>query len=202
LHVSEVLPTLYHGPGKGIVPVMNDPCNDYERIRNLWAPWRAEYIQSLSDDDDSCFLCRCRDQIDRDRENLVVWRRPHCIAVMNRFPYTGGHMLVAPLEHVPDLASMDGVTMQEMMAMLSDLQKALGKALGAQGFNIGINVGRCAGAGLPGHLHAHIVPRWPGDTNFMSVFDDIRVVPMALEGIYDAIRQAGRDMGIEAEPGE
>jgi len=182
---------------------MNEPCHDYERVRNLWAPWRAEYIQSLSGEGDGgCFLCRCRDETDRDRENLVIWRRGRCIAVMNRFPYTGGHTLVAPLDHVGDLAAIDGATMQEMMETLRDLQTAIGQALGAQGFNIGINVGRCAGAGLPGHLHAHIVPRWPGDTNFMSVFDEIRVIPMALEGIYDAIRQAGERMGIEPDAGE
>ena len=182
---------------------MNEPCHDYERIRNLWAPWRSEYIQSLSHEaDDGCFLCRCRDETDRDRENLVLWRRRRCITVMNRFPYTGGHALVAPLDHVGDLAAIDGPTMQEMMETLRDLQTAMGQALGAQGFNIGINVGRCAGAGLPGHLHAHIVPRWPGDTNFMSVFDEIRVIPMALEGIYDAIRQAGARVGIQGDEGE
>ena len=178
--------------------------HDYERVRNLWAPWRAEYIQSLSDEDDdeTCFLCRCRDQADRDRANLVLWRGRRCLAVMNRFPYTGGHALVAPLDHVGDLASIDGATMQEMMEMLRDLQTSLASALGAQGFNIGMNVGRCAGAGLPGHLHAHIVPRWPGDTNFMSVFDEIRVVPMSLERIYDATRAAARDMGIDIGRGE
>ena len=177
---------------------MNEQGHDYQRIRNIWAPWRAEYIQSLSGgDDDGCFLCRCRDQVDQDRENLVLMRRPRCLAVMNRFPYTGGHALVAPLDHVGDLAALDGETMQEIMATLGDLQTVTAAALGAQGFNIGINVGRCAGAGLPGHLHAHIVPRWPGDTNFMSVFDDIRVIPLSLDSIYDAMAAAAARLGVE-----
>ena len=178
---------------------MNEQGPSYDRIRNLWAPWRAEYIQSLSGDDgdDDCFLCRCRDQAGRERENLVLMRRPRCLAVMNRFPYTGGHALVAPLDHVADLADLDGATMQEMMETLSNLQALMGASLGAQGFNIGVNIGRCAGAGLPGHLHAHIVPRWPGDTNFMSVFDDIRVVPMSLESIYDAMAAAAERLDIE-----
>ncbi len=176
---------------------MNDHAHDCQRIRNLWAPWRAEYIQSLSGDDDGCFLCRCRDETDRDRQNLVLMRRGGCLAVMNRFPYTGGHALVAPLEHVADFAALDGATMQEIMETLSDLQTLMADALGAQGFNIGVNIGRCAGAGLPGHLHAHIVPRWPGDTNFMSVFDDVRVVPMSLESIYDALAAAAQRLGVE-----
>ena len=176
---------------------MSQEQSDYERIRNIWAPWRAEYIRSLADrQEGGCFLCRCRDEPGRERENLVLWRRRRCLAVMNRFPYTGGHAMVAPLDHVPDLADIDAETMQEMMEILRDLQAALAEALGAHGFNIGINVGRCAGAGLPEHLHAHIVPRWPGDTNFMSVFDQVRVIPMSLEAIYDAIGAAALKLGI------
>lgn len=176
---------------------MSEEPHARSRIRNIWAPWRAEYIRSLSDEqDDGCFLCRCRDEVARERENLVLWRRDRCLAVMNRFPYTGGHTLVAPLDHTADLAGIDAATMQEMMEILRDLQLALGEALGAHGFNIGINIGRCAGAGLPGHLHAHIVPRWEGDTNFMSVFDEVRVIPMSLDAIYDALQGAARRLGI------
>ena len=177
---------------------MSEQPHDETRIRNLWAPWRSEYIRSLADhQDDDCFLCRYRDQPERDRENLVLWRRSSCLAVLNRFPYTGGHALVAPLVHVPDLAGLDAPTMQEMMEMLRDLQAVLGEGLGSHGFNIGMNVGQCAGAGLPGHLHAHIVPRWNGDTNFMSVFDQIRVIPMSLESIYDALGAAADRLGID-----
>ena len=177
---------------------MSEEPHDQARIRNIWAPWRTEYIRSLADhQDDDCFLCRDRDEPDRDRENLVLWRRSRCLAVLNRFPYTGGHALVAPLDHAGDLAAIDAPTMLEMMEMLRDLQVVLGEGLGAHGFNIGINVGRCAGAGLPGHLHAHIVPRWDGDTNFMSVFDQVRLIPMSLEAIYDALADAAGRLGID-----
>lgn len=161
---------------------------------NIWAPWRIEYIQSLSGDDDTCFLCRYRDEPSKDAENLLLWRGAKCFAVMNRFPYTGGHMLVAPLEHVPELADLSNDTMCEMMEMVRDLQSILTRAIGAHGFNIGMNLGRCAGAGLPGHLHMHVVPRWNGDTNFMSVLGDIRVIPQALTSLYEQLQKASADL--------
>jgi len=173
---------------------MSDSGTPPKRMRNIWAPWRMEYIESLHQDDDACFLCRYRDQPDSDRENLVLWRGRHCLAVLNRFPYTGGHALVGPLEHVADLQELSDATMREMMIMLRDLQQVLAKALGADGFNIGMNIGRCAGAGLPGHLHAHIVPRWAGDTNFMSVFDDVRVIPASLDALYTEITRIAGEL--------
>ncbi|MFP4052248.1 MAG: HIT family protein [Phycisphaerae bacterium] len=170
-----------------------------ERNSNLWAPWRMDYIRSLPDGiekDGGCFLCRYRDEPGNDDENLVIWRGPRCFAVMNRFPYTGGHSLISPLEHVSSLASLDGATMQEMMEMTRDLQAALDRALGAEGYNVGINIGRCAGAGLPGHLHLHIVPRWGGDTNFMPVFGKVRVIPEALDKILQRLRLAACELDL------
>ena len=167
-----------------------------ERIRNIWAPWRMKYIESLHQEGGGCFLCEYRDDHDHDRENLVLWRGPQCLAVLNRFPYTGGHALVAPLEHIADLETMSPGAMQEMMTMLRDLQRVLAGALGAAGFNVGINIGRCAGAGLPGHLHAHIVPRWPGDTNFMSVFDDVRMMPASLDSLYTEITRVAGELNL------
>lgn len=102
--------------------------------------------------------------------------------------------MIAPYAHEGELAGLDDATMLEMMQMLRDMQSILKRAVSAQGFNVGINVGRCAGAGLPGHLHMHIVPRWPGDTNFMSVFGGARVIPQSLESLYDAVRQAGEEL--------
>ena len=152
-----------------------------------------EYIDSLTDGDEGCFLCRCRDSQDGDAANLVLWRGATSFAVLNRFPYTGGHSLVAPLEHLAGLADLDEATMVEMFQMLRDLQIVISLAINAQGFNVGINLGRCAGAGLPGHLHAHVVPRWAGDTNFMPVLSGTRVIPMALERLHAQLRQeAGR----------
>ena len=161
---------------------------------NLWAPWRIEYIQSLAEDDDGCFLCRYRDEPSKDIENLLLWRGKGCFAVMNRFPYTGGHMLVAPLEHVGELEDLSGAVMCEMMEMVRDLQIVLKRTIGAQGFNVGMNIGRCAGAGLPGHLHLHVVPRWGGDTNFMSVLGDIRVIPQALSQLYQQLQAAAVEL--------
>jgi ATP adenylyltransferase len=164
--------------------------------KNLWAPWRMEYIRSLSDPSGGCFLCRCREDSENDTVNLVVWRGKHTFAVLNRFPYTGGHCLVAPYEHVPNLTDMSTEALTEMMEMLRDLQLAITKALRPNGFNVGINLGRCAGAGLPGHIHAHIVPRWEGDTNFMPVFGKVHVVPEFLETILENILRAGEELNL------
>jgi len=174
--------------------IMIEKSTRYDRIRNLWAPWRMEYIESLHKGDEECFLCRYRDEVDNDEKNLVVWRGKKCLAVLNRFPYTGGHALVAPLKHVGELAKLDADTMLEMMEMLRDMQLVLAEAIHAEGFNIGINAGRCAGAGLPDHIHAHVVPRWGGDTNFMSVFDDVRVIPDSLHAIYQRIQQSAKKL--------
>lgn len=161
-----------------------------ERKRNIWAPWRMEYINGLGDDDEGCFLCRYRDDRDNDRSNLVVWRGDRCLAVLNRFPYTGGHSLIAPYDHVATLADLDDATMLEMMKMIRDLKRLLADSIHAEGFNVGMNVGRCAGAGLPGHLHVHVVPRWGGDTNFMAVLGEVHMLPQALEQLYDQLMDA------------
>jgi len=175
---------------------MSDERPNSEQHRNIWAPWRMEYIESLGGDDDGCFFCRHRDTPEDDGKNLVLWRGDKTFAVLNRFPYTGGHVLVAPYDHVPDLGDLDADAMVEMMRFLRDLQKVLAQAVRAQGFNIGMNVGRCAGAGLPGHLHLHVVPRWAGDTNFMPVFGDVRVIPQSLEELYRLIRTTGDKLSL------
>lgn len=164
----------------------NENNNNADRNVNLWAPWRMEYIDSLSDpEDNGCFLCKYSDEPQNDKKHLVVRRGQKCFAVMNRFPYTGGHMLIAPYAHVANLEDLDRDTMCELMEMTRDIQKILQAAICPQGFNIGINIGRCSGAGLPEHIHLHIVPRWSGDTNFMSVLGDVRVIPQALEKIHE-----------------
>lgn len=178
---------------------MSEESASTERSRNIWAPWRIEYINELSDEGNGCFLCRYRDQADKDAENLVLWRGQRCLAVLNRFPYTGGHSMVAPLAHVGSLEDLDPATMLEMMCMLRDLQKALEHTVHAQGFNVGINIGRCAGAGLPGHLHVHIVPRWNGDTNFMAVLGGSRVIPQSLDSLYAALKEAAAQLHLPRE---
>ena len=149
--------------------------------KNLWAPWRMEYIHSLGDgSNDECFLCRTRTQTEQDAENLVLWRSSAVLVLLNRFPYASGHTLIAPSTHVASLDECDDAVLLELMQSTRDVRRVLETSLQAQGFNIGINLGRCAGAGLPGHLHIHVVPRWAGDTNFMAVLGDATVMPQSL----------------------
>ncbi len=169
---------------------------------NLWAPWRIEYIESLNDGGDGgCFLCDIHAHPERDEENLTVWRGRRALAVLNRFPYTGGHTLIAPADHVPGLEDLDDATVLETMAMVRDLQPCLREAIGPEGFNVGINLGHCAGAGLPGHLHVHVVPRWGGDTNFMHVIGDVRVIPAALKRVREQMLDAAGRLGLPRLPG-
>ena len=167
-----------------------------ERSRNLWAPWRMEYISQLGDSNGECFLCEYRDRPGKDAEQLVLWRGREVFVVMNRFPYTGGHLLIAPNVHEGRLRALSDEVMLELMASLRDCQDLLTDVLGADGFNVGFNFGRCAGAGLPDHLHMHIVPRWEGDTNFMSVLGDVRVIPQALEALYEQLCKRAAEMGL------
>jgi ATP adenylyltransferase len=138
---------------------------------------------------EECFLCRCRDE-SQDEENLVVKRGARTFVVLNRFPYNNGHLLIAPLAHKAALEELDDAEsigcMHEMTAMVA----ALTGIFRPDGFNIGLNLGRAAGAGVPGHLHWHIVPRWNGDTNFMTVIDDVRVIPQSLKSLWNSLRTA------------
>jgi ATP adenylyltransferase len=145
----------------------------------LWAPWRIPYIRGIGKHDD-CFLCSNVSHPEQDDENLVLWRTPKCIVVLNRYPYNNGHLLIAPLRHVASLGETDEGEMLEMMKLVREGQRALTLSIRPHGFNVGINLGRCAGAGLPGHLHIHVVPRWDGDTNFMNVCGDTRIVSQSL----------------------
>ncbi len=159
-----------------------------------------EYIRSLDGDltDEGCFLCRYWASPNDDPTNHVVWRGEVGFVVMNRFPYTNGHLLVATCDHVADLADLDTARFTEFSAMIRDGVALLASAIGPHGFNIGYNIGRCAGAGLPGHLHAHIVPRWDGDTNFMAVLGGIRVVPDALDALYPSLCEAAERAGLRS----
>jgi ATP adenylyltransferase len=164
---------------------------------NLWAPWRLPYIQSIVEERDSgCFLCDYRDAPADDTKNGVLWRTERSLVVMNRYPYTNGHLLIAPAAHKSDLTDLDDEETTELWRLTRDAKIALAKAIGPDGFNIGINLGLCAGAGLPEHLHIHIVPRWNGDTNFMSVIDSTRVVPVSLEDMYQRLRQTSTEAGL------
>lgn len=148
---------------------------------NIWAPWRMEYVHALAGESGGCFLCDYAAHPAKDATNLVLWRTRDVMVLLNRFPYTNGHLLVAPTAHKGDLADFPAKALGELMRQTARAKRLLAAALGAHGFNIGINFGRCAGAGLPDHLHVHVVPRWNGDTNFMAVLGNVRVIPDGLE---------------------
>ena len=163
---------------------------------NLWAPWRMEYIEQLAEQSDGCFICRYRDNPQDDAQNHVLWRRDETLVLLNRFPYSNGHVLVAPTAHAGELEELSDAALCELTRCLRDAQRVLQAAVEAQGFNIGMNLGRCAGAGLPEHLHWHIVPRWRGDINFMPVLGDVRVIPQALEQVYARFKAEAARLGL------
>lgn len=176
---------------------MSEEPQSTERKRNIWAPWRMQYIGGLSEgEQDACFLCRYRDNTAGDAENLVIWRGRRTFAVLNRYPYTGGHTMVAPFDHIGGLDDLDASGMLEMMEMVRELRKLLSHSLHAEGFNVGMNIGRCAGAGLPDHLHIHVIPRWSGDTNFITVLGEVRVIPQALQELYAQLRTASEQLDL------
>jgi ATP adenylyltransferase len=144
-------------------------------MEQLWAPWRMELIEK-GDAKQACIFCdlpRSRD----DRQNLILGRTPHTFAILNRYPYNNGHLMVVPSRHVATLASLTADEQAELMRLTRHAEIALTEAYSPQGINVGINLGRAAGAGVLDHLHVHLVPRWNGDTNFMTVVSDVRVLP-------------------------
>ncbi|HOK65451.1 MAG TPA: HIT domain-containing protein [Anaerohalosphaeraceae bacterium] len=160
--------------------------------KNLWAPWRMPYIQGLPEKS-PCFLCDYVRTPQQDRDNLVLWRTERSIVAFNRFPYNNGHLLIAPLRHIPTLEEADSDELLEMMKLIRESQKVLSLAIHPHGFNIGMNFGRCAGAGLPEHMHIHIVPRWDGDTNFMSVCSSTKVISQSMSELYEELTRLSRD---------
>ncbi len=159
---------------------------------NLWAPWRIKYIQGLSRSHD-CFICHNRDNPKDDDKNFVLWRTEKSLVVLNRFPYNNGHLLIAPTRHIPDLDKATDEELLEMTRLIIQSQKALSLALKPHGFNVGMNFGRCAGAGLPEHFHIHVVPRWDGDTNFMSVCSDTDVISQSLTELLELLKQISKE---------
>ncbi|MFC1675718.1 HIT domain-containing protein [Planctomycetota bacterium] len=162
---------------------------------NLWAPWRIKYIQGLGEKHE-CFICYDLNNSGDDDENLVLWRSGCCVVILNRYPYNNGHLLIAPVRHIGDLEQASDEEMLELTKLVRESQKALSLAINPDGFNVGMNLGRCAGAGLPGHLHIHVVPRWNGDTNFMSVCGDTDVISQSLAELLEALKQVSSEHGL------
>lgn len=158
-----------------------------ESPRPLFAPWRIAYIRSLEQPaPGACFLCDAADCKDEGqvRERLVLWATAQSVVLINRYPYTNGHLLVAPRAHKAELEDLTAAEQADLVSQTAAAIRVLKRAMSPQGFNVGINLGKCAGAGLPGHVHQHVVPRWAGDTNFMSVVGEVRVVPQAMSELW------------------
>lgn len=157
-------------------------------LERLWAGWRSHYVSSAAEDGDDaggCVLCRVLGA-----DSNVVWRGERCAAVLNAFPYTSGHLMVMPIRHVSELEEVEGEEAAELWAAVSDAVRSLKGAYGADGINVGINLGRAAGAGVPGHFHVHVLPRWSGDTNFMTSVAEARVLPESLDATFEKVKQS------------
>jgi ATP adenylyltransferase len=148
-------------------------------VKRLWAPWRLEYIQS-ADEQDGCIFCRAA-EADDDEAALVVHRGERALVLLNRYPYASGHLMVAPYRHEGEFGELEDEEALEVHRLASAGLGALAQSMRPQGFNVGWNLGRIAGAGIVDHVHLHVVPRWAGDTNFMPVLADVKVMPEALE---------------------
>lgn len=168
----------------------------------IWAPWRLAYVQSekkenenrsslsfLDGADETCFICQAAADVpENDAQRYVVYRGDKVLVILNRFPYNNGHLLVTPKRHVARLDLLTSDEHLELMETLSRMVCILEETVHPHGFNAGLNLGSVAGAGLPGHLHWHLVPRWNGDTNFMPVLGCVNVIPQSLEALWEALR--------------
>ena len=159
-------------------------------MERLWAPWRMRYIEN-ADAAPGCIFCT-KPAESRDDENLILWRGQWTFIILNAFPYANGHLMVTPYQHTANLDDLADEELLEMMTAARRGVSLLQTAFKPDGFNIGINMGRVAGAGIADHVHIHVVPRWNGDTNFMPVLGDVRVIPESLQVVYDRLKAIER----------
>ena len=160
-------------------------------LARLWAGWRSAYLDSFAgEEDDECVFCKILSGDESDEDAYVVRREERCCVVLNAFPYTTGHLMVMPRRHVAELEDVDPDEAAELWAVLADAVRALKQAYSPDGINVGVNLGRSAGAGVPGHFHVHCVPRWNGDTNFMTTLAEARVLPESLPATFEKLRAA------------
>jgi len=156
-------------------------------VKVLWAPWRIEYIRSPKHE--GCIFCDFPKE-NRDRERLILYRGEKAFVIMNNYPYNPGHVMVVPYRHVAKWEDLTDEELLDIMRLSQLMIKAIKKAMKPDGFNMGVNLGRVAGAGIDSHVHLHIVPRWNGDTNFMPVIADTKVIPESLEEAYEELKKA------------
>lgn len=157
-------------------------------MEHIWSPWRMEYILS-SKDETTCVFCVGKSEA-QDDQHLIIFRGQRAFVILNRYPYTSGHVMIVPFDHKPSLEDIDADTRAEMMELAAQATIILAMVYQAEGFNLGINIGEAAGAGITEHVHLHVVPRWFGDTNFMSTLGSTRVLPETLEQSYRRIYRA------------
>ncbi|MDD5748993.1 MAG: HIT domain-containing protein [Actinomycetota bacterium] len=154
----------------------------------IFAPWRYEYVNKV-DSRNVCILCE-NPSLENDRETLIVKREKSCFAMLNLYPYSTGHLMIAPYAHISSIEDVDTSTLLEMMLLAKSCIGALREAFRPDGFNLGMNIERVAGAGIADHIHLHIVPRWAGDSNFMTVCADTRVLPLDLDEVWQRLKDA------------
>jgi ATP adenylyltransferase len=155
----------------------------------IWTPWRYAYITEASGSEESaCIFCDKPKATD-DAANLIVKRFEHCFVILNAFPYTNGHAMIVPYTHVDELRKLSTGAANELMAVSQHMEAVLRKLYKPEGINLGMNIGRAAGAGIAGHIHMHILPRWTADANFMSVVAETRVLPETLQVTYQRMRE-------------
>jgi ATP adenylyltransferase len=153
-------------------------------VERLWTPWRRAYLEGADSHSTGCFLCEHAAEPEHDRQNLVLYRAASVFVLLNLYPYNSGHLMVAPFAHTGDFARLEPGTASELMAVTQRAVDALQRVYAPDGFNLGMNLGKSAGAGVPDHLHMHVVPRWNGDTNFMPVVSETKVLPESLDQTY------------------
>ena len=156
-------------------------------MKNLWAPWRMTYVKG-DDVEEGCFLCRTLNEDGKDEENYVLCRTALVFVIMNLFPYSNGHLMVSPRRHIGEFLELTEEERNELMRLIQLSVGFLSEAMGPHGYNIGINLGQAAGAGVAEHLHVHIVPRWTGDTNFMPILADVKLIPDHLDSTFRRLK--------------
>lgn len=162
-------------------------------MERLWAPWRMEYIKSLQKKEKECIFCQ-KPKESNDKENLIVYRSNHSFVILNKYPYNNGHLMVVPYIHESDMLKLDDNVLLNMQHLLQLSVRALQGTMNPHGLNIGMNLGRSAGAGIKDHLHYHIVPRWEGDTNYMPIFTGTKIVSEALADSWDKLNIAFKEL--------
>ena len=170
-------------------------------MKNLWTPWRMSYIQGRDDSGSGCIFEVGRN-MQHDKDSLLLFRSRLVVVLLNRFPYANGHLLVAPSRHVASLGDLDDRESLALLRMTSEAVSILKKHLAPAGFNVGLNLGKVAGAGVEEHLHFHIVPRWFGDTNALTVFADVRVIPEHLKATHKKLKSYFNKICITGEKNE